>query len=621
MSFGYVGTGRAGRVLSVLRAVPLAALLLAPGACSSSSPAPATAVVDAGVAEELDLDEGTFTVPAGQEVVYCVRIPVPAAFQGRDLALTSWTSDITSPAHHYFLFYDSTTPATGTQPVPCMGTSALVPASMAGLNLFSMGELVLVAGTGQDSFSGNPDYGMVLPSNGSFVTNHHVINATAQDVTVTAHFKLMVKNATDVPYPTRALSCQTTDINLPPGQETDVTATCLAPYDLDIVTMSSHAHQDLTSFEQRFYDGTTTQPDVLYTSTQWDTPVVTQLTTPLSLKAGQGITFTCHYRNATSSAIVFGLTATTEMCAAMNQFAYPVGKTHVVPPMLGSTILSNSTIGKANNTSGSAVPALLNWITDRGRERFFIFARARGSRLERAGAGMGGAMAPATMSKLAPLFLVLTCAASCSTGPYVYRPAENATARVSDRPAAYYAVPAQGRSPRGRARRGARSRQGRYGRGPRARGRVMHLRMVVDNNDDTAAWQVDTREQLGSLGGYGESRPAFAAGPAGGPPVETIPPGATATIDLYYPLPTNMQKASEIPRFDILWRVETPAGPTTMRTSFDRVQLEPPPGYYAYSYPGWYGFYDPLWPNYAFLGSPAVVPIDQERPLPVERMR
>ena len=260
---------------------------------------------------------------------------MPVAFQGRDLAVTSWESDIPAPAHHYFMFYD-TTPTPGTQPVPCEGSTPVVQASSAGLNLFSMGALLLVSGTGHQSFVGEAGYGMVLQANGSFVTNHHVINAGATPVTVHASFKLTVQDAVDVPHPTRALSCQTTDISLPPGGKTDVTATCLAPYDLDVVTMSSHAHQDLMTFEQRFFDGTQTQPAVLYTSSVWDTPLVQQMTTPLHLKAGQGITFTCHYMNQTGAQIGFGLTADSEMCAAMDDYAYPADKTHEVPPMLGT---------------------------------------------------------------------------------------------------------------------------------------------------------------------------------------------------------------------------------------------------------------------------------------------
>lgn len=344
-------------------AVTLGALLA--GGCSSSSasspaaegPADAESPLDAasGEVQELDIDEGSFTVPAGQEVVYCVRIPMPAAFHGRDLALASWESDITSPAHHYFMFYD-TTPTSGTQPVPCKGNDPLVPAASAGLDLFSMGALLFVAGTGHDAYAGNPGYGTVMQANGSFVTNHHVINAGVQPVTVHAHFKLMVKSATAVMHPVRALSCQTIDIALPAGGTTDVTATCLAPFDLDVVTMSSHAHQDLTSFEQRFYNGTQTVPDVLYTSTQWDSPLVQHLPAPLHLKAGQGITFTCHFDNKTGAQIGFGLTATTEMCAAMNEYAYPADHAYQVPPMLGTTVTSNATPVTVSDTASSPIP-------------------------------------------------------------------------------------------------------------------------------------------------------------------------------------------------------------------------------------------------------------------------
>jgi hypothetical protein len=345
----------------MLRSLARPAVLAALAAGCSSSPAasPSAGGADGGEAgatvQELDIDEGTFTVQPGQEVVYCVRIPMPAAFQGRDLALTGWDSTVSAPMHHYFMFYD-TTPTSGTVPVPCEGTSAEVPVANAGLNLFSMGVILFVAGTGTNSYRNSPGYGAVLQSNGTFVTNHHVINATAEPVTVTATFKLTVEDAVNILHPTRALSCQTTDITLPAETATDVTATCLAPYDLDIVTMSSHAHQDLTTFETRMYDGTVTQPTVLYTSSQWESPVVTQLATPLHLMAGQGLTFTCHYMNATGASIGFGLGSTEEMCASMNDYAYPVTKVNQVPPMLGATVTSNATPATVADTSGSFIP-------------------------------------------------------------------------------------------------------------------------------------------------------------------------------------------------------------------------------------------------------------------------
>jgi hypothetical protein len=336
-----------------MRTLILALFLALTASCSSSAGPGAAA--DAGpVTQDLVIDEGTFTVPPGQEVVYCVRIPMPADFQGRDLALVGWDSDVTAPMHHYFMFYD-TNSTPGTAPVPCKGTDGSIPASSAGPDQFSTGTLIFVAGKGTTSHTENEGYGAVLARNGTFVTNHHVINSGSQPITVGAKFTLKVAGAADVAHPTRALSCETVDINLPPGAS-DVTATCLAPFDLDVVSFSSHAHQDLVKFETRMYDGTTTQPDVLYTSTDWESPTVTDLTTPFHLAKGQGLTFTCHYDNNTGANIGFGLTATTEMCASMNTYAYPVDQTHQVPPMLGATTLSNSQLVTAQDKAGALIP-------------------------------------------------------------------------------------------------------------------------------------------------------------------------------------------------------------------------------------------------------------------------
>jgi hypothetical protein len=327
------------------------------GCSSNAATTPAgDAGTDANMAmDDIVLDEGTFTVPPNSEVVYCVRIPMPAAFRGRELALVGWDSNVPAPMHHYFMFYDSKS-TSGTGPVPCEGNSPQVPASNAGLNLFSMGRLLFVAGAGQDTYRDDSGYGAVLTKDGTFVTNHHVINASAQPVTVGGKFTLKVAAPESVPHPTQALSCQTTDINLPPMAPTDVTATCLAPFDLDVVTLSSHAHQDLVKFETRMYDGTQTQPDVLYTSTDWESPVVAHPATPIHLKAGQGLTFTCHFANATGAPIGFGLTATSEMCAAMASYAYPASQTGKVPPMMGATITSNATPVDVSDTAGGVIP-------------------------------------------------------------------------------------------------------------------------------------------------------------------------------------------------------------------------------------------------------------------------
>jgi hypothetical protein len=216
-----------------------------------------------------------------------------------------------------------------------------------------------------------------------------------------------------------------------------------------------------------------------------------------------------------------------------------------------------------------------------------------------------------------PVAMLLAMAGCASEAQYIFRPEENATARVAGRPAAYYTIPAQ--EPRGGVRAATLGIAELEPRGGGARFHAMHVRLVVDNNDDTGPWQVDTREQLGALDTHGQSRPAFAAATRGRPPVLQIAPGTSDTIDLYYPLPASMQKASEVPHFEVLWRVQTPETAVTQRTSFERLRVEPAPSPAtygpAYGYgtgmewagAPWYGWYDPFWSDTAFFGAPPVV--------------
>lgn len=217
------------------------------------------------------------------------------------------------------------------------------------------------------------------------------------------------------------------------------------------------------------------------------------------------------------------------------------------------------------------------------------------------------------------LVALVAAAAGCSSARYVYRPEENATARVSGHTAAYYHVPPQ--SPHGDVRvatLGIAKLEPQDEAGERIH--AMHVRLVVDNDDDVAAWQLDTRQQIGTLDHYGQSRPAFASASIGRPPIITIAPGASATIDLYYPLPESMQKASKVPHFEVLWRVQTPEGAVAERTTFERLRIEPPlaPGYYAWDM-GWWGpgWYDPFWPDDAFWGAPVMGPMFYESPVVV----
>jgi hypothetical protein len=114
--------------------------------------------------------------------------------------------------------------------------------------------------------------------------------------------------------------------------------------------------------------------------------------------------------------------------------------------------------------------------------------------------------------------------------------------------------------------------------------------------------------------GRGQSRPAFASSTVGRPPVVTIPPGTTARIDLYYPLPRVMQRVTYIGRVEFAWQVSSPEGlPEGLvqeRTTFLAVRGERPAPTDLYAWDtGWWGpsWFDPLWAEEAFVGAPTLV--------------
>jgi hypothetical protein len=320
------------------------------------------------------VDEGEFTVPPGADITYCVRIPIPAEYVGKDVALLGWDWDLPKYTHHFFMSY-STAPFTGTEVTPCDGANPVVynngvtptePGAIAsslatnptpnGLSAIGEGKLVFGAGVGVDRYMGTEQYGRILGTGGHLVTNHHVLNTSTEPVKMHGRFNMYVKDATLVAHPTNEFNCLSLDVNIDPLSERVVTATCTAPFDLDLVLMASHAHNHLTKFEERFFDGQQTQPDLVYSSDVWNSPELVWHDQPLHLKKGQGLTFSCYYKNTGDTQVTFGTNVQNEMCATMNAYAMPADQEFAPTPPLGTLISDNAkntclTIDKNNQVT------------------------------------------------------------------------------------------------------------------------------------------------------------------------------------------------------------------------------------------------------------------------------
>jgi hypothetical protein len=200
-----------------------------------------------------------------------------------------------------------------------------------------------------------------------------------------------------------------------------------------------------------------------------------------------------------------------------------------------------------------------------------------------------------------PLLLCLLAtglaATGCAADRYYYQPAEQATAISGGHPAAQYSIPP--------GRQGGDVRVTSFGvakleleRGKRVK--TLHVRLDIANENGREPWALDTRYVQVQFEGRREATPAYAHADDASLPVVQIPPGQSRTIDLYYPLPAQIKGEGQIPRFDVVWRVQTDEELVAERTPFERREIvQPAPTvYYGFgmgAYP--YGWYDPWYPR------------------------
>ena len=79
-----------------------------------------------------------------------------------------------------------------------------------------------------------------------------------------------------------------------------------------VITLTSHFHKMGEKFQIKIFGGAR-NGELVYENTDWEHPLVLNLTTPIELKAGEGLTSVVSYNNTSSKTITFGLTSEDEM--------------------------------------------------------------------------------------------------------------------------------------------------------------------------------------------------------------------------------------------------------------------------------------------------------------------
>jgi hypothetical protein len=309
-----------------------------------------------------ELELPPWEVAPGENTDYCMRLPMPDEWLGRDLSLTGWSYNA-GITHHLFVEYspnpfEDFAPAGSREPVGCgTGTD---PRREFDFITSANGENSRIAfggGNGTGSVMLEPGVGKFLPASGHFRTSHHVINTATQPVETYARFNLCVQDAEDTAYLANSLVCTTLAIDVPAGTVGEATGTCTAPFDMNVVLEAHHAHNHMVGFELRKYDGASAQTldDVIYEGATWDDPELASIKIPL--RAGDGLTFTCIYEGEAR----FSTGASEEWaehCAIFSAYTYMDGQGmeyQVPPPMLGISTTAGEVVGMVESIPGSPI--------------------------------------------------------------------------------------------------------------------------------------------------------------------------------------------------------------------------------------------------------------------------
>lgn len=115
------------------------------------------------------------------------------------------------------------------------------------------------------------------------------------------------------------------DIAIPARSSASTRKACPITQAITLKSSVSHMHARGVGYEAKLlsgdpYDANTETLDMLYETTQWDSPQDTVWSEPKQLEAGQFIDYSCHYQNPDDRIVAQGLDTTDEMCMFMGVY-------------------------------------------------------------------------------------------------------------------------------------------------------------------------------------------------------------------------------------------------------------------------------------------------------------
>ena len=142
--------------------------------------------------------------------------------------------------------------------------------------------------------------------------NAHYFNKQTTALTGENYINLYTVPQANVVKEAQSINFGNYNFSIPANTRKTITTDFTFPTAVTVITLTSHYHKTGEKYQIKIFGGLR-NGEVIYESSDWEHPLVLNLSTPIQLKAGEGLTSVVTYNNTTSKTINFGLTSEDEM--------------------------------------------------------------------------------------------------------------------------------------------------------------------------------------------------------------------------------------------------------------------------------------------------------------------
>jgi len=149
------------------------------------------------------------------------------------------------------------------------------------------------------------------------IFSHHYVNPTPDPITINAILNIETIPKEEVTHVAGLVFDDIPDLEIPPGTERVVSRNCVFERDVNIALVSTHNHEwgECATINQYDGEADSMEAEPFFVNKQWETPPILHFEPgEFSIEAGDGVNWSCHFRNDTDRTLINDGTAQGEMC-------------------------------------------------------------------------------------------------------------------------------------------------------------------------------------------------------------------------------------------------------------------------------------------------------------------